>query len=477
MQPVIRLDNVDVALGSKVILRDITWDLLPRQHWAIVGQNGSGKSTLLKLIRGELWPRPGRGRRIYFFDGSEQVGTAIGAKERISSVSPELQERYLQQEWRLTARDVVFSGFGNSDYVYTKPTAEQRSHVRAITALLRIEPLLSRDVQQLSTGELRKVLIARALASRPAILILDEVCDGLDVPSRRTLLRAIERIAATGTQLLFATHRADEIPSCITHVLAMQNGRALRQTRHDRPSRPATPIKSGFHATTTVRPGATLIRIQRANVYLERKRVLHDVSWQLRAGEHWAILGANGAGKSTFLKLIAGNVYPAIGGKVQRWDFGRRSTIWDVRRRIGFLSPELQANYRDNISAAEVIGSGFSSSIGLPKKLSQKQKLEVRDLMREFAATQLAEKRVGEMSYGEFRKILLLRALVHRPQLLLCDEPFDGLDAESRRAFRDALETAARSGAQLVIVTHHVEELPRCITNSMTLVAGRVAVP
>src|SRR6185295_14067735 len=119
-------------------------------------QNGSGKSTLLKLIRGELWPRPGRGRRIYFFDGREQVGTAVGARERISTVSPELQERYLQQEWRLTARQVVLSGFGNSDYVYGKPTTEQRARARAITALLGIEPLLSRNVQLLSTGELRK---------------------------------------------------------------------------------------------------------------------------------------------------------------------------------------------------------------------------------------------------------------------------------------------------------------------------------
>ncbi len=475
MQPIIRLENVDVALGSKVILRDITWDLLPRQHWAIVGQNGSGKSTLLKLIRGEVWPRPGRGRRVYLFDGREQIASAVGAKERISTVSPELQERYLQQEWRLTARQVVLSGFRNSDYVYERLTAEQRAHARVITDLLGIASLLSCDVQRLSTGELRKVLIARALAGRPAVLILDEVCDGLDVRSRQTLLQAIERVAQAGTQMLFSTHRVEEIPSCITHVLMMQDGRAIRQTRHERPTSAAGAAKLRYFAKTPGRQGQILIRVEHADVYLERKRVLRDITWHLREGEHWAILGANGAGKSTFLKLIAGNLHAAIGGRVQRWDFGPRNTIWDVRRRIGFLSPELQANYRDNVTATDVVGSGFSSSIGLPKKLSKKQKLRVRNLMRAFAATHLAQKKVGEMSYGEFRKILLLRALVHAPQLLLCDEPFDGLDSESRRAFRDALEMAADSGTQLIIVTHHVEELPRCMTNALVLANGRIA--
>jgi molybdate transport system ATP-binding protein len=472
MQPLVRLEGVDVALGGKTILRGINWELLPGEHWAIVGRNGSGKSTFLKLVRGELWPAPNRGKRTYFFDGREQSRSAAGVKERISVVSPELQERYLQQEWRLAAGDVVLSGLANTEYLYIKPTRADREHADALAEVLGITKLLHRNVQQLSTGELRKVLIARALAGCPAVLILDEVCDGLDVGSRQALLGAIDCVAQRGTQILYATHRLEELIPSVKNVLEIENGQIARRARVNQPPMADRDGKKTLREGHS--SGKVLIDIRDADVYLERKRVLHQINWRLRENEHWAVVGANGAGKSTFLKLIIGDIHPAAGGTVQRWNFDPTNTLWDIRCRIGFLSPELQANYRDSMSAADVVASGFFSSIGLTREPTPEQQRRVRDLMKAFAAIHLANKHVGEMSYGEFRKILLLRALVHNPEILVCDEPFDGLDAESRANFREALEQATREGTQLIVVTHHVNELPDCMTHTLVVENGRV---
>src|SRR4051812_35405428 len=225
--PLIDLRNVDVALGGKTVLRDIRWALFPGQNWAILGPNGSGKSAFLKLARAEVWPIPGKGERIYRVD-CEPQNTAVNIKERIALVSPEMHDRYLQQEWRLTAEEVVQSGLRNGDYVYQKLNPAQKAIAAETMRLMGVAHLATRNVQQLSTGELRKVLIARALTGRPRVLALDEACDGLDAPTRKDLLLRIQQLGETGTQILFTTHRAEEIPPCCDQVLLLDKGRIAK---------------------------------------------------------------------------------------------------------------------------------------------------------------------------------------------------------------------------------------------------------
>src|SRR6185503_17501929 len=119
--------------------------------------------------------------------------------------------------------------------------------------------------------------------------------------------------------------------------------------------------------------GAPLIKIENADVFLDRAKVLHGIHWQLRHGEHWVVLGSNGAGKTTFLKLVASDLYPAFGARVGRFEFTADNTIWDLRRRIGCVSPLLQTHYREQISAEQVVVSGFFSSVGLMDRPSATQ--------------------------------------------------------------------------------------------------------
>ena len=486
--PLIQLEKVDVALEGRLILRNINWCLRPGEHWVILGGNGSGKSTLLKLIRGELWPVPGRGRRVYAFDGDEQV-TAVGIKEKIALVSPELQSRYLQQEWTLNGLQVVHSGFGGGDYVYQRLTTAQRRRAESIIRLLGVERFVARHVQELSTGELRKVLIARALAAAPRVLACDEICDGLDAASRDGLLQTLDHVARHGTQLLYVTHRTEEVIPSITHWLALKAGcieRTNRAATGVRPSRGAgrsarelTPslrrIRDSRKVLRLGQPhsgGKTLIHIAGVNVFLGPKPALRNIHLQIRAGEHWAILGPNGAGKSTLLKLMLGDLHPAWGGVLRRFGFTAKNTLWEVKRKIGFISPELQSNYLAPLTGTQVIASGFFSSVGLAQRVSRGQSQRVAALIDQLGLGELAARSVLQMSYGEFRRILLARALVHGPELLICDEPFDGLDSAARAGLSAALSNVAGRGTSVVMVTHHRNDLPVCITHVAELRSG-----
>ena len=480
----VELKNVDVALGGRRVLRNVSWRFERGQHWVLLGRNGSGKSTLLRLIRGELWPVAGQARRrIYRLNGEAQF-TAVGVKERMAIVSPEQQSRYLYQEWNLRVAQVVQSGVGGGDYVYSRLTAAQRRFVQQLMTIWKLWHLRARPVQELSTGELRRVLIARALAGRPQVLICDEIGDGLDAGSRALFLKMLNEAARDGTQLLLATHRADEIPSAITHRLVMEKGSVVNQGRMvasrgagqgefdrwfpDDDKRASVPRFPGNQQV--------LIQITNADVYLGSKPALRGINLEIRQGQHWAVMGPNGSGKSTLLRLIAGDLHPARGARVRRFDFTSRNTLWEVRERVGYISPDLQAGYREPIRGEDVVASGFFSSVGLIRKPASAQRRRVREVIKSLGLGSLGSKNFLEMSYGEARRILLARALVKRPELILFDEPFDGLDPVSRRQMSRAIDRAANTGATLVIITHHAGDLPACISQVGRMENGRLVV-
>ena len=479
--PLIRLENVDAALDGRIVLRALNWRLRPGESWAVLGGNGAGKSTFLKLIRGEIAPMPGcGGRRAFAFDGDEQT-TAVGVQEKMPLISPEFQERYLRMEWSRTAAEVVESGIGGGDYLYRRATQAERTNLRDVVQLLGIKPLLRRNIQELSTGELRKVLIARALAAAPRVLVCDELCDGLDAKSRSALLATLGRIAGAGTQLIFTTHRAEELIPAITHRLVLRDGRIVERgpvggapesKRRARRTVPSIPRRRNYLPPNAA--GPSLIRIEGASVFLGDAATLRNICWEWRAGEHWALTGPNGAGKTTFLKLVCGDVHPALGGRVHRFEFTPGSTLWELRCKIGFVSPALQASYREPLSGAEVIASGFFSSVGLMQRPSPVQLSQARAVARRLGFAALAARNTMQMSYGEFRKILLARALVHQPEALVLDEPFDGLDAESKAKLAGTLERIAAHGTSLLVVTHHESDLPSCISHLAQMERGRI---
>ncbi|MFA6544853.1 MAG: ATP-binding cassette domain-containing protein [Limisphaerales bacterium] len=493
--PLVQLDNVSVSLAGRRILHGVNWRWRPGESWAVLGANGSGKSTFLRLVAGELHPDPlDGGRRTYGLDGKPDT-SAVDVREHIAFVSPEQQERYLNIEWVRTGRDVLLTGFHQTDYLYRRLTPEQKAAAEELAEELCLGPLLRRDVQTLSQGEFRRVLIARALLGKPRVLLLDEFTDGLDATMRDALLAAVQRAADAGTSVLCATHRADELIPALRRRLVLEAGRitprpagtgstvpgrARLRRAHDtagggasaasisgsRPEKlaPLASLRSQWGSTESRptspdKPDPFLFRLRNASVYLDRKPVLKKLSWTMRPGEHWAITGRNGSGKSTFLKLLLGELHPAVGGTIERFNEARRHTLWEIRARVGYVGPDLQTAYRDDLTVAEVVASGFFASIGLMDDVTPAQWRRVRELLSQFALAELAGRNFLQLSYGQRRRVLLVRALVHAPQVLLLDEPLDGLDAESLARMRDHLAQLSRTGIALVIVTHRREEL------------------
>lgn len=463
-----------MTLGGRPILRDVSWQLRPGEHWAIAGPNGSGKSTFLRLIRGDQWPDPRSGLRTYRF-GGRTTHHAVGVREQIGLVSPEQQERYLRLDFGISGRTAIETGFFNTDYLYAAPSPEQRARVQALVALLGIEELAERDVARLSQGELRKVLIARALVHEPAVLLLDEVASGLDRAARRALREVLERVA-TRTQTVLVTHRPAERLRATTHELRLQGGRIVSSGPFVRTGVRVAPIRPTPLAPRRAPAvaGDFLVRIERADVYLEGRHVLFGIDWTIRPGEHWAILGPNGSGKSTLAKLAAGLIHPAFGGNVRHFGAKRPTHLWELKRRIAFLSDEAQTAYDQDIPARAVVASGFFSSVGLYGRLEPEQERAVDALLARFGLEGFAQRPFLRLSFGERRKILIARALVRTPEIAIVDEATSGLDEPFRAAFLTLLEELARGGTTLVVMSHHEDDVPPVVTDELWMERGRI---
>jgi molybdate transport system ATP-binding protein len=491
----IRLERVNVALNGRRVLHDLSWVLRRGEHWAVLGPNGAGKSTFLRLLRGEIWPAPvNGGSRHYYFDGRPTT-SPIGIPRRMALVSAEQQQRYLRVHTRwdaqpMQARDVVFTGLLGSECVTRRPTCAEQARVAQAMDALGIQALADALIDRLSQGQLRKVLIARALVGDPDVLILDEVGVGLDARSRNDLYAAIQRMAAQGIQLLITTHRRDEIIPAITHVMELTAGRITWLGRREALNAPARHRQGPVNwrtldpatiAQRAAAPPPFLVNIVRADVATANgdAPVLRGVTWRINPGEHWAILGDNGAGKSTLLRLILGELWPAHGGAIARFadqaaDQARTLSVWEVKRRIGYVSCEFQARYYADLTAAQVVASGFFASVGWLQPLSRAQKQRVRETLDLFNLLPLADRSILEMSYGQARKVLIARALVNAPRLLILDEVFDGLDAQARAELAGILQQLA-SQTSVLLVTHHAEDILPFITHRLVLDGGRIA--
>jgi molybdate transport system ATP-binding protein len=495
------LDHVNVALNGHRVLHDITWALKRGENWAFFGHNGAGKSTLLRLVRGEIWPDPvNGGTRIYGFGGTP-TASPIGMKRRMAVVSAEQQQRYIRVHGRkygddfspfITVRDIVFTGLLDGDLVTRKPKPAEIARINRVLREVGIGDLADVQFDQLSQGQLRKALIARAIIGAPDVLILDEVGVGLDTHARHAVLEMIQRVAERGTQILMTTHRRDELIPAISHVLELKGGRITRaEALSQNPFQSEAKARVQWKATTSCpapieRP--YLINITHANVALGegKKVVLHDVTWRMNEGEHWMILGDNGVGKTTLLKLILGDLRPAHGGSIGRFNQPDFRNVWEIKKRIGYVSADLQTRYAVDLTTEQVIASGFFASIGWLQPLNRTQQRRVHEMIGLFGLQDLAKRSILEMSYGQARKVLVARALVGAPKLLILDEVFDGLDAQFRAELTGILENLVAplppggvgSGGgpvpSIILVSHHEADTLPCITHRMVLEKGRI---
>ncbi len=474
----VTLDDVDVKLWGRTLLAGVSFALREGESWAIFGGNGAGKTTLLRLLRGDAWPHPSsRGRRLYHLEG-EPTESPIGAAGRIALVSAEAQDAYLRRDWGVRLEDVVRSGFTAGVWPTEPLSAEAEALVGRALGLVGLERLRRRTMLEVSTGEARRALLARALAPRPRALLLDEFLNGLDAASRDLMLGAASELAREGVPLVLATHRPEEVPPAVERAAILEGGRLVAagprsevEARwRERPGAARSPPLPPPRHTTA---GDALFRVS-GDVLVDGRRVLRGLDWTMRRGESWAVRGPNGAGKSTFLRLLLGEEHLAPGGRIRRLDLGESPSVWDVKERVGLVAPDLQARHRADARGEEVVLSGFFGSIGLGDSPTAEQRDAAARWMELLGVGHLAARGVHSLSYGEMRRLLFARALVIDPEVLLLDEPFNGLEPRARAEMMDLVDALCRSGRAVVLVTHHDDEVVGAVARELRLRDGRV---
>jgi molybdate transport system ATP-binding protein len=478
----VSLRSLSVRRGDNWVLRDITWQLRPGERWALLGHNGAGKTQLLKLLSGDVWPTPtrakaGRQAPVRTFRIGRRSIDLLDAKQRIAYIGGERQDKYARYGWNLSVRDVVATGLHRTDLLLTPIARTQAKRVNSMLRACGLHALATRGFLSLSYGEKRLALLARALVQDPDWLLLDEFYNGLDVHYRQRIDAVLRAARRRGQSWIATAHRAVDVPQGTRCLIELSGGRIHIVKRLRREDSERLRASAGDQAAprgllkknTSKRSGPVLLRLTRVDLYVEHRAVLRDLNWELRRGEHWSVFGANGAGKSSFLKLLYGDLSPALGGKIERVGFPAGTPIADWKRYVGYVSPELQSTYSANVDIFELVASGRHSSIGLVDAPSAADTHTARLWLKFFKLLSVAKCRPRELSYGQLRRALIARSMAADPQILLLDEPLTGLDPEQRALMKRLLERLMQRRLTLIAAVHHPEDLPRGMTHGLHL--------
>jgi len=502
------LDNITVRWNERSAFPRTRWAWRRGEQWAVLGPNNSGKSLLALALCGKV---PLLRGDVHHHFGHRAQSPDTVPEQSIALLSPQIQRElatsessFYQSRWHSgvsEGRRTVAQFLSQASVEEINPfqlDAPQgdphrfRQNRRRFTRWLGVEPLFRRKLAALSNGEQRRVLLVHTLLRSPQLLILDDPFGGLDRATRARLQTVMRRLMRAGLPVLPITNRPDELPPQTTHLLLVQNHRIIAQgtkravLKHPLARELAASLsflgaakrsEAGSSAQTRENPSAPLVELSHVTVRLGNQRILDDITWAMRPGENWALVGPNGSGKSTLLSLIQGDNPQAYALDIRL--FGRKpestQTHWRLRRRIGWLSPELHLHYPEGWSCLNVVCSGFFNTVGLYEPCASRQRAAARNWLRRFGLARHAASSFGELSLGDQRLVLLARAMVKKPKLLVLDEPCQGLDAAHRQTILATVDKVIRqTRACLIFVTHHANEMPACITDVLALKHGRI---
>ncbi len=453
--------------SESVALTIADWHIEKGEHWGIFAAHNNAASVLVRILCGDI---------------AASQGKIDDLPSSVACVSLAYQQALLENE--IANDDTDFMDridYGSSVEQLILDAGCSPAELETLLADTDLLALRQRGFRQLSTGETRRLMLARALATKPQLLILDEPYSGLDVAHRQRLSALLERCRKE-SQLLIITSREDELPEFITHV-ALFDEKKLSQTL-TREQWLNHPLREQIQLLSARRSDALLdILTQQAssneypNPLVELKdgkveyldtTIFKHVNWTIKRGEHWQIRGPNGCGKSTLLGLILGDHPQCYSNDIQVLGIKRGSgeSIWEVKKNIGIVSSALHLQYRVNCSALDVLLSGFFDSIGLYQNPSTKQIQLARQWLSILEMAHLEKIGFRSLDYGQQRLLLIARALIKQPALLILDEPYQGLDYLNRKLVFQALNRIAEAQiSQLLYVTHHEEDSLSAIKN------------
>lgn len=422
---------------------------------AIVGRNGSGKTKYVDQLRKDL--SSSKVRYIAFCD---TYGTATD------------RAYYLQLRWNQHDIDKETPCVGQLiQHAYDMmgdDTPDRRQLLQDLYKLFQFEPLLDKYIISLSSGELRKFQLIKTLLAQPGILILDNPFIGLDAQTREQLNQLFPILAREQQMTIYlVVARKENVPAYVDDIIWITPKDDFLAPLHPLDDARRQAILSLRQEQPVTTSHEEVVSFNHVSIRYGERTILHDVNWTIREGECWALSGKNGSGKSTLLSLICADNPQAYACDIRLFGKQRGSgeTIWDIKRRIGYVSPEMHRSYQHNIPAIQVVASGLKDTVGLYTRTNEAERELCRWWMHIFGIDAMAQSPFLSLSSGEQRLVLLARAFVKTPQLLILDEPLHGLDSQNRQLVKDIIQTYSQlPGKTLIMVTHYEEELPACFT-------------
>lgn len=470
-KPIVRIESGLPMVREWQLAAPVDFVFGAGEHIAVFGRNGAGKTKLVEII----------------------LGRHPVKKEIIEYAFPSPVRKYVSENVKYLAFKDCYGGETEQNYYL-----QQRWN--------------SWDVDDerilLSSGELRKHSLSKVLGTEPCLLILDNPFVGLDAASRLVLGEQLRAIVQGGkTSLMLVLSREDEIPPFMTHVVEVKDEVVLPKKRladwladrgtetcgKEQDCGPGQAISTGdahcnadsptlengpsaLQAADAPASSTEIVRLNKVTIRYGERTILKDLDWVVRKGEHWSLTGPNGSGKSTLLGLVCADNPQSYACDISL--FGRKrgsgESIWDIKKHIGYVSPELHRSFKRDITAERIVANGLRDFHGLFTKANEEEIRTARKCLERFGAGHLAGTSFLNMSSGEQRIVLLARAFVKNADLLILDEPFHGLDDENVRMVRGIIEEYCQNPDNtLLMVTHRMEELPSCIDHNLTLKVNR----
>lgn len=470
---IVDIKDLSARYDAKTVLHNISLSIQPGEHYVIRGESGSGKTTLGKVIggfvkySGELNihydPRSHLKPQAHFVESWYRFTNLEGDRNFY------YQQRYNHQQKRETvtiARELELYG------------KEHQLDVTNLTHLLTTfsyEKVLDEQLFEISSGEHKKLQLIKALWLSPQVLIIDQPYTGLDVKARANLNQVLNSYVEKGGTLILISNDA-ELPGCMNRSIFMKDGTLINSTTplhfHEKVLKPLP----SFLLQSPQYTSDSIIYMKNIHVRYDEKEVLSGIDWQVNAGERWLLQGHNGSGKSTLLSLVTGDHPQAYANNIQLFGVqrGGGESIWDIKRRIGMISPELHWYFDANATVLESLASGFFDSNGLYRQLRYAQKQQLDELLQFLALQDVKNELLSTLPLGKQRLALLGRTIIKNPQLLVLDEPCQGLDQQQTRYFNSLVDAISKNGVTIIYVGHFETQLPHCLTHKLVLKNGRV---
>lgn len=521
MQKIISIENGVCRMPQWRMAEPVNFELNRGEHIAIVGPNGGGKSMLVDIITGAHALLPMNPVRYDFSPSKAKlVSDNIKYMTFRDSYGTSDGTYYYQQRWNQNdidetpvVSDLLDEAFRIADTgmcrqtVYDKflvrdetpeqeaarlaEEAAEREQMHAelekvrtrLYEMFHLDLLLDKHIILLSSGELRKFQLTKTLLTNPRVLIMDNPFIGLDVNARQQLHDFLNVLSKeTQVSIILVQSKSDDIPDFITHVYEVRDMRVgekqtLEEYRAIAAATPEQVLSNDKRDAILALPNIpnkvdSVIEFNNVNIKYGARTILKELNLTVKRGQHWALSGENGAGKSTLLSIVCADNPQAYANDIVLFGHqrGKGESIWDIKKHIGYISPEMHRAFLRDLPCIEIVASGMSDMNGLYVKPKPEQLDQCLFWMDMFGVKELADRTFLKLSSGEQRLVLLARAFVKDPALLILDEPLHGLDLINRRLVKDIIETyCQREDKTLIMVTHYQEELPNNITNSIFL--------